>query len=122
MNRKGENCSDIRASNIINQVDLEERHVCSNFKCNSGLIDDDSSNDRDGIGLSTFKDYILNKSVTNTPCRRGFKKQPTLKFINLNNQKTRDDEKASIESKACATYLKNYEHRHSSFKFSVTSS
>jgi len=119
LQRKGEYWTDVRASMILNQVDLDERRECTHFKWNSGL-EDDQDNSRDGIGYNTFKDYILNKSVNHSSWRK-LVKQPTCTFFNLNNQATIDDEKSGLEMKAWSTYLKNYEQRHSSFKFSVSS-
>ena len=121
MQRKGENCSDLKASIILNQVDSEDRHACSNFKWNSGIDDEsDSAYRREEIGYNTFKDYILNKN-TNEHEWRKLTRQPTYNFIQLNNQATIDDENMNTELKVCSVYLKNYEMRHSSFKFSVSS-
>lgn len=122
LQRKGDSWSDLKASIMINQVDENDKHNWTNFKWNSGLNDEsDPEFRREEISYNTFKDYILNKKDNSNHDWRKLTRQPTFNFIQLNNQATIDDEIVNTELKACSTYLKNYEMRHSSFKFSVSS-
>ena len=112
MNMKGEKCTDLTASLILNQVDTDHVHNHSDYQCESG-IDSSESCSRDEIGFNTFKNYILKSHPSKTlVCENSIKmmgnnqwnklsKQKTLAKINFYKQSTRDwDEKFEFEAKA----------------------
>lgn len=81
-------------------------------------------------GSGAFNEYAISNNNVRDKCKhkntlatvkcKNFCRQPTLNFICLNKQSTTDDEgKAEDEGRDSSAYLRNYENRHSSLKFSV---